>query len=183
MWQTKKPFKHSTKFYRKRTILENNWKWSPATNPATNSTSEIQSVRVSENDVPLEECVPEPQNQEYGTKVLKEVGGGVKEYEADPESDEEDQNDVLTHEQKKEILRNWVISNQITQKATNELLHIMTKMFNVKNLPKDARTFLRTPTLKEKKIKKMGCGEYWHNGLRNALKAALNDVAKVNRLP
>lgn len=114
----------------------------------------------------------------HGPSVFEETDLIPKILEIEHQSDSEDIliHVVLTDEQKKDFLRNWLISNKITHKATNELLNILTKVYNVNNLPKDARTFLRTPIDKDKRIRKLGNGENWHNGVETCLKAALSDI-------
>lgn len=176
----KKPFKHSTTFYRKRNILQKQLlrNISPHNVTAVISIStqkESTGNELSSNPVTL---VNTPNPHIIHTHFAKPVSTISNEcIDVDIENDisEMIEESILTDIQKKEILKNWLISNQITHKATDELLHILSTFFNVKHLPKDARTFLRTPTEKGKQIKKMGCGEYWHNGLKNSLSLALTE--------
>lgn len=64
-------------------------------------------------------------------------------------------------------LRSWAIEFNIKLRALTSLLKIL-KEFGMNSLPNDSRTLLKTP--KSIKIEvRAGGGEYWHNGLKNAL--------------
>lgn len=194
---TKKPFKHSTTFYRNKAKLKDLWEISNQETALVqqNQTSEIPRIASSimrskeftavrsilTNKVPVDTIPNFSEAQDdneidigHDQSVYEETGRISDVLEIEQQSDSEDAE--LTDEQKKEVLRNWLISNKITHKATNELLNILTKVYNVNNLPKDARTFLRTPVDKDKHIRKLGNGEYWHNGVKTCLKAALHDI-------
>lgn len=191
---TKKPFKHSTTFYRRKSKLKDLWEISnqdpglvqqsrtseiPRLSSSIRENSCVRSVYT--NKVPVESipnfCEAREIYVDHDQSVFEETDHILNVLEIEHQSDSEgDIHVVLTNEQKKEVLRNWLISNKITHKATNELLNILTKVYNVNNLPKDARTFLRTPVDKNKRIRKLGNGEYWHNGVKTCLKAALHDI-------
>lgn len=193
MWRStvKKPFKHSTTFYRRKAVLQKKWN---ANNPSrsvttvvessTITTTEIQSVFATSYNVPVQSLIiSASDHQEIDDFDDAEVNNdkdddinSAANDKIEQNSDVDDEEYILTDGQKRDILRNWLISNQISHKATNELLHILSSLYNVKHLPKDARTFLRTPTEKQKEIKTMGNGEYWHNGLKKSLKVALRDI-------
>lgn len=92
-------------------------------------------------------------------------------------SDENDEYSSLTTEiHKKELLRNWVLRNQVSHKATNELLVILRDFFGASFLPKDSRTFLSTPRETLSEIRQFERGEYWHNGLERSLKRIFSDI-------
>lgn len=202
---TKKPFKYSTTYYRKKAVLQKKWS---AINPLLlqnerrsasidenlnnvrsstiiTTSTEIQRVEFIANDVPSQTPIICASQDFDEVPIENYEGDNVALIEDFDDADNENgENYVLTSVQQKEILRNWLITNQITHKATNELLHILTAVYRINNLPKDARTFLRTPKQTRKEIKKIGSGEYWHNGLKDSLRAALqdivSDVATVN---
>lgn len=66
-----------------------------------------------------------------------------------------------------EKLKQWALSHQISHRAVNDLLKILADA-GIRYLPKDSRTFLRTPK-GTANIKPMGRGQYWHYGLQKCL--------------
>jgi hypothetical protein len=60
-----------------------------------------------------------------------------------------------------DFLRNWSLSNNITQSATSQLLRGLQNLHP--ELPIDARTLLKTP--RHVAIDKMGCGDYAYFGI------------------
>lgn len=74
-----------------------------------------------------------------------------------------------------ELLKQWALSHQISHRAVNDLLKILTDA-GIKYLPKDSRTFLRTPK-GTANIKPMGRGQYWHYGLQKCL---LNQFSQLS---
>ncbi|KAB0803680.1 hypothetical protein PPYR_00650 [Photinus pyralis] len=83
-------------------------------------------------------------------------------FSEDSDTDEYDGSNI-SNETLNEKLRNWAISFNISHSAVTALLGIL----KLPNLPKSSRTLLRTP--RDVTIKKMGSGNYWHNGLENCL--------------
>lgn len=80
-----------------------------------------------------------------------------------------------------EALRNWALKNKIAHSTLNDLMHLTNShnIINVK-LPKDSRTFLRTPPTIN--ISKMGSGEFWYNGLGKSLKTMFKNLNKPQEL-
>lgn len=64
-------------------------------------------------------------------------------------------------------LQEWAIRNKITHVALAELLLILKQMPDLKNLPKDPRTFLQTP--RKTILRDIKPGKYYHFGLENSL--------------
>lgn len=62
--------------------------------------------------------------------------------------------DPLAHNIKK-----WALLHRVTHDAVTDLLGILDEHAEIKSLPKDSRTLLRTPTFVE--IQKLGSGEFW----------------------
>lgn len=78
-------------------------------------------------------------------------------------------NDILIEND----LREWALTYKITHIALSNLLVILRKN-GMKKLRKDARTVLRTP--REISVRKMGDGEYWHNGLAKSIRDAFGTI-------
>lgn len=72
----------------------------------------------------------------------------------------------------KSELQSWAIKHRITHMAVNDLLKIMNNAGFM--MPKDSRTFLKTPTHVE--IKKLSAGKLWYNGLKERLTNIFNEV-------
>lgn len=72
-------------------------------------------------------------------------------------------------------LREWAIRNKISHVALKELLSILKEIPDLKNIPKDPRTFLKTP--RETILRDINPGKYYHFGLENGL---INMLKKVN---
>lgn len=148
MWSSsmKKPFKYSTTFYRKKAILQRYWiannrsRIATIVGSSTITTTEIQSVFTTSNNVPVQTPIIQTQAQSSDQDIYDcdnveenyDDGDGVMEYingaanvEIEQESDDYDENYVLTDGQKREMLRNWLISNRITHQATNEFLYVL----------------------------------------------------------
>lgn len=63
-------------------------------------------------------------------------------------------------------LKCWAINHRISASAISDLLRILI-IAGFNNLPKDSRTFMRTPT--NVAIKNMSNGQMWYNGVENCL--------------
>ncbi|XP_029171122.1 uncharacterized protein LOC114940566 [Nylanderia fulva] len=75
-------------------------------------------------------------------------------------------------------LKWWAIKYRICLNAISDLLQILKKHIPILSfLPKDARTFLRTP--RENNIIKLAGGLYWHCGLRNFIEKLIIDYDKL----
>lgn len=74
-------------------------------------------------------------------------------------------------------LRKWAIKNKITHVALQELLFIQRQIPDLKNLPKDPRTFLQTQ--RKTLLRDIKPGKYYHFGLQNGI---INMLEKVNVL-
>lgn len=82
-------------------------------------------------------------------------------------------------------LANWSITHAIRRDALDELLGLLREANPKMNLPKHARTILKTPQQKQTIAQDGFGGEYWHYGLENALIACLKHleycpVVKIN---
>uniref|UniRef100_A0A182IDV3 Transposase domain-containing protein n=1 Tax=Anopheles arabiensis TaxID=7173 RepID=A0A182IDV3_ANOAR len=75
----------------------------------------------------------------------------------------------------KEKLRFWALSSKTTHFALSSLLKILKAETNF-NLPKDARTLLKTPSSTSTVIKDIGGGQFWYNGVSNCLKAYFTNL-------
>lgn len=67
-------------------------------------------------------------------------------------------------------LRYWAVHHRITKKALNDLLHIL-RGNGMTFLPKDSRTFMRTPV--HVPISTLDKGKMWYNGVKNCLDKTL----------
>jgi len=75
-------------------------------------------------------------------------------------------------------LQEWAIRNKITHVALGELLLILKQMPDLKNLPKDPRTFLQTP--RKTILRNIKPGKYYHFGLENSLVNILEKIEVCN---
>lgn len=80
-------------------------------------------------------------------------------------------------------LRRWAIQHQITHLALKDLLAIL-RSLGVEYLPKDSRTFLKTPTNVASTIVPMDQGEseYWHFGLQKCLENISDQLDVYNEI-
>lgn len=95
------------------------------------------------------------------------------------EGDEEieDENDIVTNVDKNNLTRNklreWASMYNIPQRALKVLFKIMNKQTEGL-LPKDSRTFMKTPT--KISILKVGKGEYWHQSIEFCLQQHFSNL-------
>jgi hypothetical protein len=73
------------------------------------------------------------------------------------------------------IIANWAIRHDITHCALNDLLKSLLKLPAFSELPKDARTLLKTPTTTI--VKNMGGGIYHHFGI----KEEIEELVEINQ--
>lgn len=88
-----------------------------------------------------------------------------------PKSSSEELNATFEHK-----LSDWAIQHKITHTALNDLLSLLKPSFP--ELPKDARTLLKTPRVTE--IKNLNNGEYYHIKIRDCLKNLFNSFGIDN---
>lgn len=67
------------------------------------------------------------------------------------------------------FLREWSIKNRLTHTAVTDLLKWFSTNPNISNLPKDARTLLKTPRQVDLRI--MGNGQFYYIGLQKKIKS------------
>ncbi|XP_049300557.1 uncharacterized protein LOC125774343 [Anopheles funestus] len=72
-------------------------------------------------------------------------------------------------------LRYLVVTCQLPRSTANLLLAILRKKLNL-DLPKDARTLVKTPTGIGKIVKPIPGGDYWYGGLKSVLAQHLQNV-------
>jgi len=77
-------------------------------------------------------------------------------------------------------LREWAIRNKISHVALSELLSILKEIPGLDNIPKDPRTFLKTP--RTTILRDINPGKYYHFGLENGLTNILKKV-NVSNIP
>ena len=82
------------------------------------------------------------------------------------DSEFSDPNDVITAYQFKNTLKNIIFMNNISTKASNQILNLL-HLFGLNFLPKDKRTLMHTP--KDNNIKVMGDGFFVYFGLLNQI--------------
>lgn len=73
-------------------------------------------------------------------------------------------------------LAHWSITHAIRRDALNELLSILNEATPELNLPRDARTILKTPVQKQVIAEDGFGGQYWHYGLEKALRVCLKNI-------
>uniref|UniRef100_A0A182W8C9 Transposase domain-containing protein n=1 Tax=Anopheles minimus TaxID=112268 RepID=A0A182W8C9_9DIPT len=74
-----------------------------------------------------------------------------------------------------DCLRYLAVSHQLPRSTVNMMLAILRKKLNL-NLPKDARTLVKTPTGVGKKIIPIPGGDFWYGGLKPVLTQHLQNV-------
>lgn len=74
----------------------------------------------------------------------------------------------------REQLTEWVIKYNVTKRAVNGLLSILTS--NGADLPRDYRALLSTPTHLE--IKPVAGGHLWYNGIKNVMNISFQNLNK-----
>lgn len=159
----------------------------------TNNPSQSEEILVPESNTPTEHYLKDYNIANNATAATSSASM-LMEYSAfgddesstttdfDPE-DSGDDDDGHDNDGKKlisefsciENLKNWALNYRITHRAVNDLLKILTD-FGIQYLPKDSRTFLRTPQGTANTIKPMGDGQYWHYGLKNCLSNQFSDL-------
>lgn len=161
-----------------------------ATNNASPSPINNDEILVPESDVPTEHLNDEnitnataatsSASMLLGSSIFgdDEASSTTTEFDdpSDPVADDsEDDGEKLVSEFLGiENLKRWALSHRVTHRAVNDLLEILTDI-GVKHLPKDSRTFLRTPQ-GTAISKPMGKGQYWHYGLKNCLSNQFSDL-------
>lgn len=70
-------------------------------------------------------------------------------------------------------LRFWAVNHRITARAINDLLKILI-LAGFSSLPRDSRTFMRTP--RSLKIKACSNGKMWYNGLKKNIETLFSNV-------
>lgn len=75
-------------------------------------------------------------------------------------------------------LKEWAIRNKITHVALSEVLLIFKLIPDLKNLPKDPRTFLQTP--RQTILRDIKPGKYYHFDLENSLVRMFEKIEACN---
>ena len=104
--------------------------------------------------------------------------------ESDSESDSQFDNLLdteITHQENEATLKGnlaeWVVKNQTSHSATNELLEIL-RSFGHEELPKDVRTLLKTP--RHIAVKEKCGGEYIYFGLETCILKHLGETQTID---
>ena len=93
------------------------------------------------------------------------------------EKEEEEEEEENEFEKVKIALRLWVKQFQITHVALTALLLILRAHFCFSQLPKCAKTFLKTP--RSTKTTKCGQGKYWHYGIAKGIRLVFDNLKKI----
>lgn len=178
MDRERKPYRHSTTFYRKckykintnHTLLSEEItqnKPCPALQqdlhkPSTLNLPNTSSLR---NDLFLKESLAKSQIEL------------IRENEEFNNTDNEEENDGTHTYNLQENLRTWSVTHKPSISALNDLLKILNE--NGLKLPKDGRTLLRTYDIQ---IKPMGHGHFWYNGIKQSLENVV-DFINIDKVP
>lgn len=92
--------------------------------------------------------------------------------------DSYDDEDSFTNSQV--FLQDWAIKNNVTLTALSELLSWLTTNPDLSNIPRDARTLLKTPN--NILLKNMGAGHFYYFGLTQKLTKVLTKNGNCNSL-
>lgn len=77
-------------------------------------------------------------------------------------------------------LAKWAIEENITLSALNNLLPIISEIPGYDNIPKDARTILKTPT--NITVTSLGCGTYYYFGIEKTINSfCINNKINIQR--
>ncbi|XP_049293031.1 uncharacterized protein LOC125768845 [Anopheles funestus] len=74
-----------------------------------------------------------------------------------------------------EAIRYWAIIGNLPRSSLNMLLAILRKKLNL-DLPKDARTFLKTPTRIGLEVQQISGGDFWYQGVETVLRGYFRNV-------
>lgn len=77
-----------------------------------------------------------------------------------------------------QYLKLWAVKNKITQIALKELLEIVGMIPEFKDMPKDPRTFLKTP--RRTITRKVDPGSYFHLGINNGLNSMFKHIDLIH---
>uniref|UniRef100_A0AAG5DRP5 Uncharacterized protein n=1 Tax=Anopheles atroparvus TaxID=41427 RepID=A0AAG5DRP5_ANOAO len=91
------------------------------------------------------------------------------------DSDDEDDSREEKREAFKDGLRNWALRNKITHHALNELLVLIRETTDFV-LPKDSKTFLKTPVDVGKELECVAGGKLWYQGIQKSLQYYYREV-------
>uniref|UniRef100_A0A182PWR8 Uncharacterized protein n=1 Tax=Anopheles epiroticus TaxID=199890 RepID=A0A182PWR8_9DIPT len=103
-------------------------------------------------------------NINHGENYPDEEGSDEFDFETTAESDPYEIFDSLNI---LDCVRYFAIMNQLPRSTVNMLLAILRKKLD-SNLPKDARTLVKTPHVADK-IVKLGVGDFWYGGIKPVL--------------
>lgn len=162
-----KPYRLTTSYYRN---LKKNKESSENINICAHTSHDVVSTNSAK-----EQIITEPQDLDVHINDARYNPSTEEFFETDliPEEDEFDGNEEKILEDKLTLLtelHHWAISHKLTLASVTDLLKIL-RSHDMMELPKDARTLLKTPSVTE--ITEMGGGKFWYNGIRSNLESAL----------
>lgn len=167
-----KPYHLTTNFYRKLRRSNNLNSETINTNVVTSNFIKKNATSVSANDCHVLNSM-EPSNLEKpSTAPNYDCSVNNEEFVMIPEQDDFDQGKLssdkvsLLYE-----LTDWAISHKLTLASVTNLLTIL-RSHGMTDLPKDARTLLKTPSATD--IIEMGAGKFWYNSIKLNLLSALS---------
>lgn len=189
MVNSKRPYKYTSSFYRKKRIYQHLFRSSsvnvPESKVETTILSSIANVPESEVEKPILSSIA-------NSTILNGCSSDINNDSApqiisinDHQNDEASNSTISIankHTIFKSQIRHWLGKHNISHLAIKELLQYMIE-FGIEDLPKDSRTFMGTS--RNIKIEKMSDGgEYWHNGLESGIEKVLieNDVKNCQQI-
>ncbi|XP_058126336.1 uncharacterized protein LOC131271274 [Anopheles coustani] len=109
--------------------------------------------------------------------------GNVHAAEEGVEREYRNAHDCSNHEDVNDCLRDWAVDHEESRASVNEILAIF-RIRTDYELPKDARTLMKTSTSIGQEIEAVAGGEYWYKGiekvLRNYYRSATPETDRIS---
>lgn len=119
----------------------------------------------------IEEDFGMPEGIDSDTQLLEddEDVESIPSTNTDAESDTEEESENDFQKPFETLLRLWALSCKVPLTTLTKLLKLLSHKTDF-NLPKDARTFLKTPILIGNQIENVAGGQLWYRGVEKTLK-------------
>lgn len=133
-----------------------------------------EDVRIYRLCISQPDVLNDSHDEEQFVEWLEEEEDGHSCHQMSDESDIEDQDEYSEFDRAHknqvfvETMRLWALKHQITHAAINDFLEAILKTTDF-YVPKDSRTFLKTPVGVGKEIENLAGGQMWYKGIDKSL--------------